>query len=444
MSRCPACDPNCRIVLGQGPLPCPALLIGEKPGREEASRGRPFVGDTGQELDATYLGLAGWERPEVRVTNAVKCRLGDNNNQPSPAQVRHCASHWLPGEIADCQPSIIVLMGATACSLVPKIELELDHGRPVWVQAEDSEFLGDWEGWVWPSFHPAAGLHESRMMTPLLEDWERLGRWRRGKWKAPRPPVEALDYGVVQDITELERDFLGFDRQWVAVDTENDGPCPWSLQYSLRPGHSRLIRASDPEILMWFSRLAYRSTFILHHAVHDLDVLENMGIRPQRFRDTMQEAFQLGNQPQGLKALGWRLLGIRMRSWEDLVMPYSRRAAQDWLIREWDEESGRREKVEVQLVTKVKISWRPSQRERDLKRLLTHAPKPTYELWDKMKEAGLTGYPIPSIAHVPEAEAVRYACQDADVTGQVAAILKGLREGIVDKEWRVDEGDYDT
>ncbi len=394
-------------------------------------------------MDGLYLGLAGWERREVRVTNAVKCRLGDNNNAPSPAQVRHCAGHWLPGEIADCQPSLIVLMGATACSLVPKIELELDHGRPVWVDDGESEFFGDWHGMVWPSFHPAAGLHESRMMTPLLEDWERLGRWRRGKWKPPQAPSEQVDYDVIESAAELDRD-LEFEGE-LAVDTENDGLIPWSLQYSLRPGHARLIHAAEPDLIMWFARLTYRHTFILHNAKHDLDVLEKMGIRPQRFRDTMQEAHHLGNQPQGLKALGWRLLGIRMRSWGDLVMPYSRRVAQDWLLREWDEESGRREKVEVQLKTKTKIIWKPSQREKDLKCLLTHAPKPTYELWDKMEEAGLSGYPIPSIAHVPEAEAVRYACQDADVTGQVARKLAEMRAGIVTGrgEWVVDEGDWD-
>lgn len=62
MSRCSVCDHSCKVVLGDGPQPSPILFIGEKPGYEEASRGRPFIGATGEEFNWHYLGLAGLSR----------------------------------------------------------------------------------------------------------------------------------------------------------------------------------------------------------------------------------------------------------------------------------------------------------------------------------------------------------------------------------------------
>ena len=45
-----------------------------------------------------------------------------------------------------------------------------------------------------------------------------------------------------------------------------------------------------------------------------------------RYRDTMQEAFHLGNLPQGLKALTYRLFRHTMTSYEETVRPASIRA----------------------------------------------------------------------------------------------------------------------
>ena len=453
MSRCATCDSTCRVILGSGPQPCEFLFIGEKPGREEDARGKVFIGDAGRELDSTYLGLAGLERQVVRVTNTVRCRLGGTNNTPTPGQIRACASHHLPGEVSgdECNPKVIVLLGATACSLVPKIDLDKDHGYPLWVGSEDSEFFGGWEGWVVPMYHPAGGMHDTRKMTPLLEDFERMGKWWRGKWKAPEPIArERLDYKVVQTVKELWEDLNDEYYEYLPVDTERDGPTkPWSLQYSTRPGKGRLIFADRKDLLEQFAvSVAWgRTGYMLHNAPQDLDMLDAMGVggRGVRFRDTMQEAYQLCNQPQGLKALGWRLLGVRMRSWKEVVGPPSRTKMVEWLVGQWDQASGAREKVEIKLKTKVKILYRPTQREKDLKRILSHAHKPEYKVWKQAEDAGVVGGPIPSIVHVPIAEAVEYACQDADVEGQVGQALEDARRELVrdSGKWDVPEEDWD-
>ena len=454
MIRCSICDENCTPIRGDGPEPCDVMCIGEKPGREEAARKWVFVGDTGKELNATYLPLAGLERSEVRISNALKCRLGNNNNKPTEEQVKHCAGAWLPGEIERCSPELIVLMGSTACSLVPKIRLDYDHGLPVFVNPEDSELLGGWSGWVFPVFHPAAGLHDTGQMIPMLDDWARLGKWRRGKWTAPvdeHPDVHYTELKTEKAVwNSLKDEFY----KWLPVDTENDGPRPWSVQYSTRPGTSWFIPAERKDLISVFSdasRWGHQGLW-LHNATHDLDVLERMGVRPYQFRDTMQEAYQLCNLPQGLKALAWRLLGVRMRSWEDVVKPASRDAMVEWLMKAWDVCSEElRVTTEKQLKTKVKVEIKPSKSERDVRRLLTHSPKPDYELWEKVKEAELDPRiverigppPIISIVHATREEAIRYSAGDADMTGRVGLKLQEMREQRVEKDWAVDEGDWD-
>lgn len=470
MDRCPSCNHECRYASPTGPVPATVMAIGEKPGRQEANFERVFIGDTGKELDGLYLPLAGLDRDEVRVTNTVKCWLGFNNDKPTPEQVRSCGMHHLPAEVAACSPEVIILLGSTACSLVPKIELDKDHGLPVWVDPGEVEFFGQWGGWVWPSYHPASALHDTGMMIPLVDDFERFRKWRRGKWRMPQPITSQPDYALIETANELIDDFCcgDFVYPWLPIDTENDGPRPWSLQYSIRPGHGRMILAEHKHLLkLWHELAEGWEAYYFQNANHDIDIMEEMGVLwpEKQFWDTMQEAYHLGNLPQGLKALSWRLLGIRMRSWEDVVLPPSREKMIAWLLEQYVDSESKRVRIDHMYArpkspTAKKLpdcpiyddgglivgryELKPSDLERALNRILSHSHKPEYDLWDKVAEVeGLSGWPIKSIAHVPTEEAIFYACQDADVTGQVASILAQCRKEVMAGEWQISEEDAD-
>jgi len=425
VSRCSACDPNCRFVHPSGPEPCDYLLIGEKPGKEEDRRQRVFVGDAGVELDGLYLPLAGLDRSQVRITNVLKCRLGASNAKPTEAQMSACARYWLAEEVARCRPRVIVPLGATACKLVPEIELDKDHGIPLWLEKQHARsVLGAWEGWVWPSYHPAAGLHQTSLMIPLIQDFERMGQWRREKWVPPN----GIRYAQYSLLTHAPLAAAYGQSGWLAVDTENTAEGAYSLQFSQSPNFGFMI-LNEPKMLEWFKGyIKHYEGLVLHNAPHDLYWLEQMGITGFKFRDTMQEAYHRGNLPQGLKALGWRLFGIRMKSWEDLVMPYSRARMVEWLSRAWDWASDNRERQETQLKTKLKITYRRTAMERDIARIIKHAHKPDYDIWERAEAAGLVTdelvevcgeVPRPGIGHVPLEEVVEYGCRDADVTGRV-------------------------
>lgn len=437
------------MIPGDGPLPAQVLAIGERPGITELHGGRPFIGKSGAELNQNYLPLAGLHRDDIRLVNTVRC-FAEQNRTPTDKEIAGCAGHFMPGEVQQCNPKFIVLMGSTACSLVPDIELDKEHGIPRHIESKDSEFLGGWEGIVIPMFHPAAGLHDTGTMIPLLEDFERLKKVINGKWKAPSIQKN-FDYKIA-DAVEVKRYTGSYGvPKLVAVDTEDDVGKLWSIQFSVKAHTGRFVRVEDIKAMQALNAVLQSTEVVFHNAPHDIGTLGQLGIKINRFRDTMAEAYHLGNLPQGLKSLAYRLLGIRMKSWEDLVGPPSRTLAIQWIMSAWDIASDNRTRVETQLKTKLKVEFKPSPEERDLKRIMSHAHKPEYDIWEKIAEKSLESkftdlgrMPRMSIVNAPLDEAIQYGCRDADVTLQVANWLEAERKRIVSAEWRVDEGDWDV
>ena len=122
VQACRGCDlyrEATQAVFGEGPKRATIVLVGEQPGDQEDRAGEPFVGPAGRLLDGA-LADAGLSRPEVYVTNVVKHfrftrPRGKQRIHKSPArwQVTACGP-WLLAELAQVQPRVVVLLGATA------------------------------------------------------------------------------------------------------------------------------------------------------------------------------------------------------------------------------------------------------------------------------------------------------------------------------------------
>lgn len=96
------------------------MLVGEAPGARETFEHRPFVGPSGQMLDA-LLGHAGLRREDLWVTNALLCRPPSNNVKLVDSAVEHCSERLLD-EIHFYKPRVIVALGNTALrSLLGKV-----------------------------------------------------------------------------------------------------------------------------------------------------------------------------------------------------------------------------------------------------------------------------------------------------------------------------------
>jgi len=145
-----------QTVFGEGPRTADVMLVGEQPGDQEDRQGHPFVGPSGQLLDAA-LQTAGIDRTRVYVTNSVKHfkfvvieRGRRLHKKPSAAEVRAC-NPWLQEEIRVVKPRVVVALGATAAQalLGKQFRVTQDRGRPI-----PTEFAGA----VVATVHPSAVL----------------------------------------------------------------------------------------------------------------------------------------------------------------------------------------------------------------------------------------------------------------------------------------------
>ena len=432
-SPCAGCTSTYRPVGGHGPQPAKILCIGERPGGTENHTGIPFSGKTGEEFDGLYLPLAGLARNQVRVCNTVMCGA-DNNKKPGVKEIAMCAPDHLRWELEHTKPEIVVLMGATACSLVKGIDLKMHHGISRW------GYLFGWEGIIIPMYHPSLGLHESRWMKILIDDWTNFGKLSHYK----KGIVELHDYKIATANT-LRDINIKAGYKLIAIDTESHSGSPWSIQFSSSEGTGYLVRTNDREALPHLQRLVQgAATVVFHNAAYDLEQLRKLGIHVTNFRDTMQEAFHLGNQPQGLKALAYRLFRHNMRSYEDTVRPASVRKLEEWMLEAYDISSRDLVVVDLQeLKTKTKEVVKPGNLTSLLKRLIHHTDEQSeYDPWKRLDEywrdnhrdashieARIGPYPRLGIANCMMDEAVEYAVGDADWTLRVAGKLEEIRKG---------------
>jgi uracil-DNA glycosylase len=99
------------VVVGDTPAGARLALLGEAPGAQEDATGRPFVGRSGQLLDA-LLTAAGGRREDVAVLNTLKCRP-PGNRPPRPQESRRCRG-WVERQLALADPSLVVALGLSA------------------------------------------------------------------------------------------------------------------------------------------------------------------------------------------------------------------------------------------------------------------------------------------------------------------------------------------
>jgi len=154
---CERCDELCRsrsrIVNGVGPADADLLFVGEAPGANEDEQGEPFVGRSGDVLDAA-LREAGLDRGDVRITNCVRCRPPDNRD-PRKGELTNCRD-YLETEIDRVSPEVVVTLG--------KVPAEHLLERDVAVTGEAGDVfdvaIAGQPRRVLVSVHPAATLYD--------------------------------------------------------------------------------------------------------------------------------------------------------------------------------------------------------------------------------------------------------------------------------------------
>jgi DNA polymerase len=419
-----------RFIPGEGPRDATTLLCGEAPGENEEKLLRPFIGKTGYELNNLYLPLAGLSRSEVYITNAYKYRPPANRTPTAKEVASH--RHFLLEEAATIRPETVVLMGGTANSTRDrKWDLDTYHGFPRWER---------WCGvdtWVYPTYHPAYGLHEPRMMTRLMADFENL----KYVLANPYDCLQTDKYGAVKSLDGfLEPGDLGWlwmspEEDVIAIDTERQDGELWSIQFATDTSCGYAIDAANSDSVNKFrSRLDTFDIVVLQNAGQDLEALKQVDVRipDYKVRDTMERAYLLG-LPQGLKPMAYRLCGMEMRSYKELVGEWSRNAVMEWCAEAVMERTvkGKRQPKEVAVLNRI------------FRCLGNNDDYDAWEAWGKARGKDgevdraaeeLPEMPREGIARVPLREAVRYGCEDAVATMRCWVEMEGMM-GRRREEW---------
>jgi hypothetical protein len=108
---------------------------------------------------------------------------------------------------------------------------------------------------------------------------------------------------------------------------------PHCFSYSFRPGTGYTIYMDNPELVEEFVEWAMLTDplWIIHNYLFDKDILQDLEIPIRRFDDTMIRAYNLQRIPRGLKPLAFRLCGMKMQDFDDVVRPHSLEVVLDWV-----------------------------------------------------------------------------------------------------------------
>ncbi|WP_300366799.1 uracil-DNA glycosylase [Hydrogenimonas sp.] len=109
---CPLSKTRTKTVFGEGNPHAKLMFVGEGPGAQEDTTGRPFVGRAGELLTKMIENVLEIPRSEVYIANIVKCRP-PNNRVPTPEEAYTCLP-YLHKQIELIQPNVIAALGATA------------------------------------------------------------------------------------------------------------------------------------------------------------------------------------------------------------------------------------------------------------------------------------------------------------------------------------------
>jgi uracil-DNA glycosylase len=157
------CAQATNMVPGEGSASAEVVVVGEAPGANEDAQGRPFVGRAGKLLDE-LLAEAGLAREEVFITNVLKARPPGNRDPRADEIAHHLA--WLQAQLEVIQPRLLVPVGRHALKrFAPGAAIGEVHGRVLEVDGRT----------LFPMYHPAAAMHNQRLLPTLIADARTLG-----------------------------------------------------------------------------------------------------------------------------------------------------------------------------------------------------------------------------------------------------------------------------
>lgn len=149
-TACGLCQGRRHAVFGMGARPARWMVIGEAPGEQEDRQGLPFVGRSGQLLDAMLSAVGMSRESNVFIANVIKCRPPGNRN-PKPEEIAAC-SPYLKRQIELVRPERILVLGRFAAQTLLGTDATIGslRGRTHTWTTDDGQQIP-----VVVSYHPA-------------------------------------------------------------------------------------------------------------------------------------------------------------------------------------------------------------------------------------------------------------------------------------------------
>ena len=117
------------LVMGDGDLNSPIMLIGEAPDEKEDLEAKTFCGDVGILLNKMLLAI-NIKREKVYSTYSVNFRP-PNDRKPTSQEIKRY-SIFLKEHISIIDPKILILMGTTAMEAVTGLNNQISNERGDW------------------------------------------------------------------------------------------------------------------------------------------------------------------------------------------------------------------------------------------------------------------------------------------------------------------------
>ncbi len=166
---------NEELVMGDGDVNCPLLMIGEAPGKDEVIQGKPFVGLAGGKLKE-FIDYLNKSRKDFYVTNAIKYRLykinsSTNRKSNRPAKVNEIkqSRDTLLSEIDIIKPMIVITLGAVPLKSIlgiNQLAMKDYHGKAI----KKEQYI------LFPLYHPASLIYKRDLLPVYYEDLDRLNK----------------------------------------------------------------------------------------------------------------------------------------------------------------------------------------------------------------------------------------------------------------------------
>jgi len=168
--RCKLAEGRTRLVFGEGSAKARLVFVGEGPGAEEDTAGRPFVGEAGKLLTKIVENGMGLKREDVYICNVVKCRP-PHNRDPEAEEVQTCLP-FLEQQLAIIKPEVICTLGRIAAKSLLGRDFKITQERGKWFTFMGIPLMA--------TFHPAYILRnpsdERRLKGLVWEDVQKIMR----------------------------------------------------------------------------------------------------------------------------------------------------------------------------------------------------------------------------------------------------------------------------